>query len=46
MRQLSKIRDVLRTVTCAGVCLLLTGCGQKGDLYFPETAHLLRIVIF
>ncbi len=41
-----KIRDVLRAVICAVAPMLLTACGQKGDLYLPEASQLLNIIIF
>ncbi|HED39595.1 MAG TPA: hypothetical protein ENJ13_04100 [Chromatiales bacterium] len=46
MFRLSRIRPLLRTVTCSMAVLLLTGCGQRGDLYLPKAAQLLNISVF
>lgn len=45
MRQPSIIRSGMRIALCAISALLLTACGQKGDLYLPDASTLL-IVIF
>ncbi len=46
MRQVLLTRNPLRIVASTMMVLLLTGCGQKGDLYLPEAAQLLNIVVF
>ncbi len=46
MRQIQKTRDVLRAALCVVTTLLLTACGQKGDLYLPEASPLLNIIVF
>lgn len=45
MHQTRRIRGVLRTVICFMALLLLTACGQKGDLYLPETLPLLNLIV-
>lgn len=45
MRHPEICRTALRAV-CGAAVLLLAGCGQKGDLYIPETLQLLGLIVF